>query len=51
MSLEILTEIKHRLEQSENILVTSHIRPDGDAVGSVLALGLALKEQGKNVCR
>ncbi len=49
MNLEILTEIKHRLEQSETILVTSHIRPDGDAVGSVLGLGLALKEQGKNV--
>lgn len=49
MSRKIITEIKQRLEQSDNILITSHIRPDGDAVGSVLAIGLALQEQGKKV--
>ncbi|MBT4004407.1 MAG: bifunctional oligoribonuclease/PAP phosphatase NrnA [Chloroflexi bacterium] len=49
MSQAILTEIKQRLEQSNNILITSHIRPDGDAVGSVIAVGLALQELGKKV--
>ena len=47
MNPETLTEIQQRLEQSDNILVTSHIRPDGDAVGSMLGLGLALQGQGK----
>lgn len=45
----ILTEISHRLEQSDRILVVSHVRPDGDAVGSVLAMGLALQQLGKRV--
>jgi phosphoesterase RecJ-like protein len=37
------------IQTSQNILVISHIRPDGDAVGSVLGLGLALQATGKNV--
>jgi phosphoesterase RecJ-like protein len=35
--------------ESNIIAVVSHIRPDGDAVGSVLGLGLALQAVGKNV--
>jgi phosphoesterase RecJ-like protein len=31
------------------ILVTAHVRPDGDAIGSVLALGLSLQAAGKEV--
>jgi phosphoesterase RecJ-like protein len=38
-----------RIKQGEQILVCSHTRPDGDAVGSVLALGMALKMTGKQV--
>jgi phosphoesterase RecJ-like protein len=41
--------IKSRLDNGTNILVTSHVRPDGDAVGSLLGLGLALQNAGKNV--
>jgi len=37
------------LHQAQRILVTSHIRPDGDAVGSLLGLGLALQEDDKEV--
>jgi phosphoesterase RecJ-like protein len=37
------------IRNSERILVVSHIRPDGDAIGSVLGLGLALLEVGKDV--
>ena len=33
-----LGEIVQRLRQAERILVTSHISPDGDAVGAVLAV-------------
>jgi len=42
-------QIRARLDNGERILITSHVRPDGDAVCSVLALGLALKELGKQV--
>jgi phosphoesterase RecJ-like protein len=30
-------------------LISSHIRPDGDAVGSLIGLGLSLQELGKDV--
>jgi phosphoesterase RecJ-like protein len=42
-------EIKAALSTAERILVTSHIRPDGDAIGSTLAFGLALLDAGKQV--
>lgn len=41
-------QIKSRIESANNILVTSHFRPDGDAIGSVIAFGLALIDAGKN---
>lgn len=37
------------IEKSENILITTHRRPDGDACGCVAAMGEALKQRGKNV--
>ena len=37
------------LSESERIFLTSHINPDGDAIGSLLALGHALEDQGKTV--
>jgi phosphoesterase RecJ-like protein len=30
-------------------LITSHVRPDGDAIGSLIGLGLALQNAGKTV--
>jgi phosphoesterase RecJ-like protein len=41
--------IRSRLKTGINILITSHVRPDGDAVGSLLGLGLALQNAGRNV--
>ena len=41
--------IRERLEKSKNVVIASHVRPDGDAVGSVLGLGLALRDAGKSV--
>lgn len=38
-----------RIEKNERILVLTHENPDGDALGSLLALGLALKNLGKKV--
>lgn len=46
---EIDLQIKARLDAATNILIVSHVRPDGDAVGSLLGLGLALQASGKQV--
>jgi len=47
---EVITgAIKERLDKSKNVIVASHVRPDGDAIGSLLGLGLALREAGKSV--
>jgi phosphoesterase RecJ-like protein len=37
------------IRQGERFLVCSHSRPDGDAVGSMLATGMLLKQMGKRV--
>lgn len=39
--------ILQRINNARHILVTSHADPDGDAIGSLLALGLALTKHGK----
>jgi phosphoesterase RecJ-like protein len=49
MNGEISEAIKIRLTSAQNILIASHVRPDGDAVGSLLGLGLALQDAGKTV--
>jgi len=41
--------ISQRLSAAQSIIVASHVRPDGDAIGSTLGLGLALQQAGKNV--
>ncbi len=47
MTNSSLSEIASVLKNSKNIAVTCHVRPDGDAVGSGLALCLALNKAGK----
>ncbi len=42
-------EIAARLRAAETFAVISHYRPDGDAIGSSLAVGLALQAMGKKV--
>jgi phosphoesterase RecJ-like protein len=44
-----LQQAGKRLSQAKHILIISHIRPDGDAIGSTLGFGLALQAEGKNV--
>lgn len=36
------------LRASQNVVLTCHVRPDGDAIGSTLGLGYLLKAMGKN---
>lgn len=44
-----LLEARQIIDTADSVLIASHIRPDGDAVGSVLGLGLALQAAGKDV--
>lgn len=46
---ELIIKIRNQLKNSRKVLVTSHLRPDGDAIGSLLAMGLALLDAGKEV--
>ena len=45
----IVAAIRQEMGAAQRILIVSHIRPDGDAVGSLLGLGLALQAAGKMV--
>lgn len=49
MNKELVEQARIRLQQAQRVMVCSHTRPDGDAIGSVLALGQALREAGKHV--
>jgi len=49
LSKEVLQQARKRIDESESILVATHVGPDGDAVGSTLGLGLALQAKGKKV--
>jgi phosphoesterase RecJ-like protein len=44
-----LTEVVKQLQAARNIAIVCHVRPDGDALGSGLALTTALRNAGKNV--
>ena len=49
MDIEASGAIKSRLESAQRVVIASHVRPDGDAIGSLLGLGLALLNAGKTV--
>lgn len=44
-----LASFKQLCDQHQRMLVISHVRPDGDAYGSSLGLGLSLRQAGKDV--
>lgn len=45
-----MDQILHHLTNSKRIFIASHVNPDGDAVGSLIALGLSLKAMKKKTC-
>ncbi|HUI88433.1 MAG TPA: DHH family phosphoesterase [Anaerolineales bacterium] len=49
MNESINKAIQSRLAQAKEVLIASHVRPDGDAVGALLGLGLALQQSHKRV--
>ncbi len=46
---QIVDRICDELRARERFLLTSHVRPDGDSIGSQIALTLALEQLGKQV--
>jgi phosphoesterase RecJ-like protein len=45
----IVQKIIEAIRESQAICIVGHVRPDGDCIGSQLALALALKNEGKDV--
>jgi phosphoesterase RecJ-like protein len=46
---QIIDRILDKFRESQTICVGGHVRPDGDCIGSQLALAIALHRQGKQV--
>lgn len=42
-----MNKVITRIGKSERVLILTHENPDGDALGSLLSLGIALRNQGK----
>ena len=49
MSTAKFEQIGQALRENQRFAVLSHVRPDGDALGSQLGLGLSLRKLGKEV--
>jgi phosphoesterase RecJ-like protein len=49
MNKEIIRAFGDQVNRAQRILIISHTRPDGDAVGSLIGLGLILEELGKEI--
>ena len=50
MGIDALNSVlRQEFERAQSVLIVSHIRPDGDAVGSLLGLGQSLQAAGKTV--
>ena len=45
----VVDQIKLAFEGAQSVGIVTHVRPDGDAIGSVIGLGLALFSIGKKV--
>ena len=48
MELSAKQQIVEAIKNSQELLVLSHVNPDGDCVGSLLAFAMAMKKMGKN---
>lgn len=49
MKIEVLTQMVDELRKAPQVALFSHVSPDGDCLGSMLAIGLALEKLGKDV--
>ena len=46
---EVLREIREEILRAQRFLITSHLKPDGDSIGSQMAMAYALRALGKEV--
>ena len=46
-----IDNLRQLIDGARNIVITTHFSPDGDALGSSLALCRVLAKMGKNVSR
>jgi bifunctional oligoribonuclease and PAP phosphatase NrnA len=46
--MQTLSEVLREIDRRQQFVLTSHARPDGDAIGSVLACSQILREMGKD---
>jgi phosphoesterase RecJ-like protein len=46
---EVLDQIRDEILRAERFLITSHLKPDGDSIGSQMAMAYALRALGKQV--
>lgn len=49
MDEALLTSVNQQIRAAQRVLILSHIRPDGDAIGSLIGLGLSLQAMGTDV--
>lgn len=49
MQSDVHSQIRAKVSEAKRILIVSHIRPDGDAIGALLAMGTGLQAIGKQV--
>ena len=45
----MMKTVIHQLTNSRRVLLASHVNPDGDAIGALLAAGIALQKPGREV--
>jgi phosphoesterase RecJ-like protein len=48
--MKVPNKLLKLIRDASDFLVVTHIKPEGDAIGSALALALGLKKMGKRVC-
>ncbi len=44
-----IKKVKELIKRSKSVAITGHRNPDGDSIGSMLALGIGLEKMGKRV--
>ncbi|MTI82247.1 MAG: bifunctional oligoribonuclease/PAP phosphatase NrnA [Firmicutes bacterium] len=49
MQTNSIAAVARTLKEADSILISGHVMPDGDSIGSTIALGLALGKIDKNV--
>ncbi len=47
--LHVIKEVANKIREGHSFLVASHVNPEGDAIGSALAMAQGLKDLGKEV--